>query len=64
MADKKSQKPSSSKNLNVKKPHVQPELLTPSQLVAYDPHQITPVNSSIKPSSSGIVPLGKPVQQS
>jgi hypothetical protein len=65
MADKKSQKPSSSKNPPVKKPIVKTELVTPSQLVSYDSHQITPVNSPVKTtSSSKIVSHGKPIQQS
>jgi hypothetical protein len=64
MADKKSQKPSSSKNPPVKKPTIKNELVTPSQFVTYDPHQITPVNSPIKTSSSRMVSLGKPVRQS
>uniref|UniRef100_A0A2N9G9K2 Reverse transcriptase/retrotransposon-derived protein RNase H-like domain-containing protein n=1 Tax=Fagus sylvatica TaxID=28930 RepID=A0A2N9G9K2_FAGSY len=38
--------------------------VTPSQFVTYDPHQITPVNSTVKTSSSRMVSLGKPVRQS
>ena len=65
MADKKSQKPSSSKNPPFKKPIVKTELVTPSQLVSYDSHQITPVNSPVKTtSSSRMISLGKPIQQS
>jgi hypothetical protein len=69
MADKKSQKPSFSRNSNpVKKsiasvknePPFCPGLITPSQLVTYDPHQITLVN----PSTSRMTSLGKPIQQS
>ena len=72
MADKKSQKPSSSRNPNpVKKPLTFvkneppfcPGLVTPSQLVTYDPHQVTPVNSPAKPSTSRMTSLGKPIQQ-
>ena len=67
MADKKSQKPSSSRISNpVKNPitSVKSEqpfsvgLVTSSQLVTYDPHQIIPV----KPSR--MTSLGKPIQQS
>jgi hypothetical protein len=67
MADKKTQKPSSNRNSNpVKKsltpiknePPFCPGLVNPSQLVTYDPHQITPV----KPSR--MTSLGKPIQQS
>ena len=62
MADKKSQKPSSSRNPPIKKPTIKTELITPSQLVSYDPHQITPVNSPIKTtSSSRMVSFGKPI---
>ena len=64
MTDKKSQKPFSSRNPPVKPPTVKSELVTPSQLVTYDPHQITPVNSPVKPLSSRMVSLGKPIQQS
>jgi hypothetical protein len=71
MADKKSQKPSSSRNSKpIKHPIVKNEkqfsleLVTPSQLATYDPHQITTVNSPIKTSSSRMVSLGKPIQQS
>jgi hypothetical protein len=73
MADKKSQEPSSSKNSTpVKKstasvknePPFSPGLIIPSQLVFYDPHQITPVHSPIKTSTSRMVSLGKPIQQS
>ena len=59
MADKKSQKPSFSRNPPVKKPTVKPEIVTPSQLVTYDPYQGTPVNSPVKTSSSRMVSLGK-----
>jgi hypothetical protein len=41
-----------------------PGLVTPSQLVIYDPHQITPVNSPIKSSTSRMTSFGKPIQQS
>jgi hypothetical protein len=73
MADKKSQKPSSSKKSTpIKKsttsvknePPFSPGLVTPSQLVSYDSHQITPVHSPIKTSTSRMVSLGKPIQQS
>ena len=69
MADKKSQKPSSSRNSNpIKNPITSvkseqpfsPGIVTPSQLVIYDPHQITPV----KTSTSKMTSLGKPIQQS
>ena len=36
---------SSSKVPPNKLPDIKPELVTPSQLVKYDPHQISPVNS-------------------
>jgi hypothetical protein len=73
MADKKSQEPSSSKNSTPAKksttsiknePPFSPGLIIPSQLVSYDPHQITPVHSPIKTSTSRMVSLGKPIQQS
>jgi hypothetical protein len=64
MADKKSKKSSSSRIPPDKLPSVKPELVTLSQLVKFDPHQITLVNSPDKPSSSKMVSLGKPVQQS
>ena len=51
MADKKPRKPSESKSSKSTKP----ELVTPSQLVKYDPHQVTPINSS-----SRMTPLGNP----
>ena len=44
-----------------KLPQIKPELVTPSQLVRYNPQQASPQN---KPSSSRMVPLGKPVQSS
>jgi hypothetical protein len=62
MADKKSKKASFSSIPPNKLPSVKPELVTCSQLVKFDPHQITPVNSPDKPSSSRMVSLGKPVQ--
>jgi hypothetical protein len=62
MADKKSKKASSSKIPPDKFPSVKPELVTPSQLVKFDPHQITHVNSLDKLSSSRMVSLGKPIQ--
>jgi hypothetical protein len=43
---------------------IKPELVTPSQLVRYDPNQISPANSPNKPSSSRMVSLGKPTQSS
>ena len=61
MADKKSQKTSSSRNPPVKPPTIKNERVTPSQFVTYDPHQITYVNSPVKTSS--LVSLGKLVQQ-
>jgi hypothetical protein len=71
MADKKSPKPSSSRNPNPAKNSIVKNeqqfslgLVTPRQLATYDPHQITPVNSLIKTSSSRMVSLGKPIQQS
>jgi hypothetical protein len=64
MADKKSKNPSSNRIPPNKLHTVKPELVTPSQLVKFDPHQITHVNSPDKPSSSRMVSLGKPVQQS
>ena len=64
MADKQSKKASSSRISPDKLSTIKPELLTPSQLVTYDPHQITPTNSPVKSSSSRIVSLGKPIQQS
>jgi hypothetical protein len=73
MTDKKSQKPSFSKNsIPIKKstasvknePPFSPGLVTPSQLVPYDPYQITPIHSPIKAFTSRMVSLGKPVQQS
>jgi hypothetical protein len=45
-----------------KLPDIKPELVTPSQLVKYDPHQINPANSPNKPSSSRMVSLDKPAQ--
>ena len=72
MENKKSQKPSSSRNPNpAKKPlsSVKNEppfclgLVTPSQLVTYDPHQTTLVNSPAKPSTSKMTSFGKPIQQ-
>jgi hypothetical protein len=62
MADKKSKKAFSSRIPLDKLPNVKLELITPSQLVKFDPHQITLVNSPDKPSFSRIVSLGKPVQ--
>ncbi len=71
MADKKSPKPSSSRNPNPTKNSIVKNeqqfslgLVTPRQLATYDPHQITHVNSPIKTSSSRMVSLGKPIQQS
>ena len=63
MANKKSKKASSSSRIpHDKLPTIKPELVTPSQLVTFYPHQITTVNSPNKPSSSRMVSLGKPVQ--
>ncbi len=62
MANKKSKKASSNKIPPDKLPTVKPELVTRSQLVKFDPHQITLVNSPDKPSSSKMISLGKPVQ--
>uniref|UniRef100_A0A2N9J5I8 Uncharacterized protein n=1 Tax=Fagus sylvatica TaxID=28930 RepID=A0A2N9J5I8_FAGSY len=60
MAGKNSKKATSSSRIPPNKlPDVKPELVTPSQLVKYDPHQITQINSPDKPSSSRMVPLGK-----
>ena len=53
---------SSSKVPPNKLPDIKPELVTPSQLIKYDPHQISLVNSPNKPSSSRMVSRGKPVQ--
>ena len=66
MAGKTSKKAatSTSKVPPNKLPEIKPELVTPSQLVKYDPHQISPVNSSNKPSSSRMISLGKPAQSS
>jgi hypothetical protein len=47
-----------------KLPEIKPKLVTPSQLVRYDPNQISPANSPNKPSSSRMVSLGKPAQSS
>ena len=72
MADKKPQKPSSNRNPNpIKKPlasvkNESPFCLgqvTPGQLVTYDPHQVTPINSPTKLSTSIMISLGKPIQQ-
>jgi hypothetical protein len=63
MADKKSKKASSSSRISPNKlPSVKPKLVTPSQLVKFDHHQITTVNSPNKASSSRMVSLGKPTQ--
>ena len=62
MADKKPKKASSSRIPLDKLLTVKPELVTPSQLVKFDPHQITTVNFPDKPSSSKMVSLGKPAQ--
>jgi hypothetical protein len=64
MAGKNSKKAasSSSKIPPNKLPDIKPELVTPSQLIKFDPHQIIITNSSNKPSSSRMVPFGKPVQ--
>ena len=64
MAGKNSKKAatSSSKVPPNKLPDIKPELVTPSQLIKYDPHQISLVNSPNKPSSSRMVSRGKPVQ--
>ena len=64
MAGKNSKKAatSTSKVPPNKLPDIKPELVTPSQLVKYDPHQISHVNSPNKPSSSRMVSLGKPAQ--
>ena len=64
MADKKPKKASSSRIPLDKLLTVKPELVTPSQLVKFDSHQITTGNSPDKPSSSRIVSLGKLVQNS
>ena len=63
MADKKSKKASSSSRISPNKlPTVKSELVTLSQLVKFDHHQITTVNSPNKLSSSRMVSLGKPAQ--
>jgi hypothetical protein len=63
MTGKNSKKASSSSRIPPNKLlDVKLELITPSQLVKYDPHQITQINSPNKPSSSRMVPLGKLVQ--
>jgi hypothetical protein len=63
MAGKNSKKATSSSRIPPNKlPDIKPELVTPSQLVKYDPHQITQINSPDKSSSFRMVPLGKPVQ--
>ena len=62
MADKKPKKASSSRIPLDKLLTVKPELVTPSQLVKFDPHQITLVISPDKLSSPRMVFLGKPVQ--
>ncbi len=66
MASKNSKKvvTSTSKVPPNKLPKIKPELVTPSQLVKYDPHQISPVNSPNKPSSSRMISLSKPAQSS
>ena len=66
MAGKNSKKAASStsKVPPNKLPEIKPELVTPSQLVKYDPHQISLVNSPNKPSSSRMVSLGKLTQSS
>ena len=55
---------SSSRVTPNKLPDIKPELVTPSQLVKYDPHQITQIKSPDKSSSSKMVSLGKPAQSS
>jgi hypothetical protein len=55
---------SSSRVTPNKLPDIKPELVTPSQLVKYDPHQVTQIKSPDKPSSSRMVSLGKPAQSS
>ena len=62
MADKKSKKASSNRIPPDKLPTIKPGLVTPSQFVKFDPHQITPVNSPEKTSSSRMISLDKPVQ--
>jgi hypothetical protein len=64
MAGKNSKKAATSSNKVPpnKLPEIKPELVTPSQLVRYDPHQISPANSPNKPSSFRMVSLGKPAQ--
>ena len=64
MAGKNSKKAATSSNKVPpnKLPEIKPELVTPSQPVRYDPHQISPANSPNKPSSFRMVSLGKPVQ--
>jgi hypothetical protein len=44
-----------------KLPEIKPELVTPSQLVRYNPQKASSQNN---PSSSRMVSLGKPVQSS
>jgi hypothetical protein len=66
MAGKNSKKAATSSNRVPpnKLPDIKLELVTPSQLVKYDPHQITHTNSPNKPSSSRMISLGKPAQSS
>jgi hypothetical protein len=66
MAGKNSKKAATSSNRVPpnKLPDIKPELVTPSQLVKYNPHQITQIKSPDKPSSSKMVSLSKPAQSS
>ena len=66
MAGKNSKKAATSSNRVPpnKLPDIKLELVTPSQLVKYDPHQITHTNFPNKPSSSRMISLGKPAQSS
>ena len=63
MADKKPQKQPSNKPIKNDKPEPPFDLfqglVTPSQLIPYNPHQVT----TVKPTSSKMTSLGKPVSQ-
>ena len=63
MAGKNAKKATSTSNKISpnKLPEIKPELVTLSQLVRYNPQQASSQNN---PSSSRMVPLGKPVQSS
>jgi hypothetical protein len=61
MVGKNAKKATSSKILPNKLPEIKPKLVTPSQLVRYDPQQASPKNNS---SSSWMVSLRKPAQSS